>query len=116
MLNIIDFKFSDTVHSAVTIDKSVNGILKKIVVNNVSACTLDIDIKNQNGSEEVILDALALTTDVVKYPKRSVQDTAGSDIADVYEDFVIMNEVTVSAGSAADVTLPRVWIIVDDLK
>jgi len=113
-LEWVEFTMPTVAATVSTLTKSVHGNIKKIVVNrDTNNFTLDVDLTNQNGTKEVILNAVAVTADTA-YPVRvQAVDSAAAAVAGVFVEQTCNGAVTVDVSGATNGDDHKVWILVD---
>jgi hypothetical protein len=116
-LEWVHFDLPATTGSAATISKSINGVLKKLVINrDTSNFTLDVDLTNQNGTKEPIIDGLVISADTVKYPMATAHNVSGGNISGLYNEIVCNGKITVDASVSNDGLNHDVWVLVDKFR
>lgn len=73
-----------------------------------NTCTVDLDSQDEASSQK-ILDLAASNTDVVRYPRKAVEDITGTAVTydgtnEIYEPFVVNGRLKLSlaSGTAGD--------------
>ena len=97
------FKMPTVAATVSTFSQSVNGELKKVIINrDTNNFTLDIDLTNQNGTKEVVIQALAVTADTSLPVRVGAVDSAGAAIAGSYVEQTLSGTVTVDISAATN--------------
>jgi hypothetical protein len=122
MSTIRKYKVSATIAADGTASAYTSPVRGRILAVGIdypaNTCTVDLDSDGEAAAQKII-DLSAANTDVVRYPRKAVEDNTGTAVTydgtnEIYEPFVVFGRVKLSVASGTEDETVSVTLIVEE--